>query len=563
MTLDEADTDTGDEPFTKITVEGKIRLGHRHELIQEPQKAEEEGPFVTVVSGPSRNAGVFSVDEDTRLGQKLETQFSEDMGKDLFIENAGLTTSFGIFGAPGCGKTVLLMHLLKQVLGHKPGHTNRQFGALILDPKAALGEKVEQIARQTKRDKDLKIINTLHLTREREKGKPGINLIDCSFDPDELGAILVLAARSAGADVSEPFWFVEWANLFKASLGVLRRTQQLRPQAQRRRPTLKGLLDAIFDQVPGGKPGERVILLKARELLKRINELPEEDRPDACMDLHTLERFFAPNYARERAVIEALMSEKLGAFRRSRLRCYSEETPDDGRTPFYEDIIQSGKIVLVSISPAEPELAKTLCTLIKCLFQRAVLARRELLAARVISNRERPVVIACDEYSEIASEMPGQSMGDGQFLALAREYGCMAILATQSVNVLEASSLKESWRSVFSNFAAKIYMRLVDNETAEEAAKLAGESDWIIKSSSQSNGPETTLGLQEGLRERKNLPTSVLTHVLKRGQAVVIGSLDGGETTPGTYYISVPPPPRDENGAPAGQGARRIRRQDP
>ena len=39
-----------------------------------------------------------------------------------------------------------------------------------------------------------------------------------------------------------------------------------------------------------------------------------------------------------------------------------------------------------------------------------------------------------------------QSMGDGQFLALARQYGCMGLLATQSVNVLEASSLRDAWR---------------------------------------------------------------------------------------------------------------------
>ena len=179
--------------------------------------------------------------------------------------------------------------------------------------------------------------------------------------------------------------------------------------------------------------------------------------------------------------------------------------------------------------------------LIKCLFQRAVLSRGEHL-----SNVVRPVVLACDEYSEIASEVPGQSLGDGQFLALARQYGCMALLATQSVNVLQASSLRETWRSVFSNFSAKIYMRLVDNETADEATKLAGESDWRIIERSQSyGGGSPSSGISRQLRDRKNLPTTILTHVLRRGQAVVIGSLDGGASTPGTYFLAVPPPPED------------------
>lgn len=197
--------------------------------------------------------------------------------------------------------------------------------------------------------------------------------------------------------------------------------------------------------------------------------------------------------------------------------------------------------MLVSISPSEPTLAKTLSTLVKALFQRTVLARGDLLSSGIITNNKRPLVIACDEYSEIASEIPGQSMGDGQFLALARQYGCMALFATQSVNVLEASSLRDVWRSVFSNFAAKIYMRLADNETAEEATKLAGESDWNVRSLTTSVDSEGhSLSRQQDVRERKNLPTTVLTQVLKTGQAVIIGSLDGGLTNPGTYYLEVP-----------------------
>jgi hypothetical protein len=195
------------------------------------------------------------------------------------------------------------------------------------------------------------------------------------------------------------------------------------------------------------------------------------------------------------------------------------------------------------------------------LFQRAVLAREQLLNAKTITNAVRPVVIACDEYSEIASEVPGQSMGDGQFLALARQYGCMALFATQSVNVLEASSLKESWKSVFSNFAAKIYMRLADNDTAEEATKLAGESDWrVVNQGSNIGGQGHGASTQHDLRERKNLPSTILTQVLKVGEGVVIGALDGGATSPGTRFLKVPfanpsAPARGATGSKSGRRA--------
>jgi type IV secretory pathway TraG/TraD family ATPase VirD4 len=134
-------------------------------------------------------------------------------------------------------------------------------------------------------------------------------------------------------------------------------------------------------------------------------------------------------------------------------------------------------------------------------------------------------------------------MGDGHFFSLSRQFGCMGILATQSVNVLQASSLKEAWRSVFSNFGAKVFMRLADNETAEEASKLAGECDWYIHSEGASRSKDGVgSSTQQDLRERKTLPTAVLTQVMRRGQAVVIGSLDGNKSEPTTRFVRVSGP---------------------
>ncbi|HRI13556.1 MAG TPA: type IV secretion system DNA-binding domain-containing protein [Verrucomicrobiota bacterium] len=527
--------------FKKITVEGSIQLGLQHELVQGPRRVSGiEAMFATRGSGPEAEYDAHRFDKDDALGEVLEIRFSEQqIQPELRISGAGLTTSFGIFGAPGSGKTVLLLHLLEEVLAHSQKVPDRRYGALILDPKAALIEQVAEAVDRAGRSKDLVVINTQSLTESGE----ALNVIDSTLDPYELGAILVLAGRSAGIDASDPFWFQEWSNLFASSLSILRAHARCNPTASGPRPvTLRRLLDAIFDEEEAdddaGYPRERTIQRLARKMAARIGESGTMQDSDLLIDLRQLERFYRQDYV---GTIEAFVTKAFGMFRRSRLQCYSDESVSPGGPPFYEDIIENGRIVLVSISPSEPVLAKTLCTLIKCLFQRTVLARRELLASRVITNSTRPLVIACDEYSEIASEVPGQSMGDGQFLALAREYGCMALLATQSVNVLQASSLKETWKSVFSNFGAKIYMRLVDNETAEEATKLAGESDWRVLSRGVSHGKDGTTGtINNELRERKNLPSTVLTQVLKTGQAVVIGSLDGGSSLPGTYFLKVP-----------------------
>lgn len=513
------------EKFTKIKVRGKIHLGYRKELLQIPEK-KDASIYRSGGKGAEHKYDKISNENFSSIGDSLNFKIAEDKISDLYIENAGLVTSYGIFGAPGSGKTVLLLYLLEQLFNLNSNNNQKKYGALILDPKASLVDDITILAQKAGRLEDLVIVGN-----GQEINAIGTNLVSY-----ELGEILVLAARSAGIGASDPFWFQEWSNLFSSCINILRTdAKQHDLSLEGVRPvTLKLLLDSIFDEVTteGGNQKERKIQQIARRVSKYLkdNDIAEKD---VLMDIQQVNKFFTQDYV---GTIEAFITRAFGMFRKTRNLFYSDDSIKI-RPNFYEDIIEKGKIVIVSISPSEPVLAKTLCTLIKCLFQRTVLSRGE----DFIKNKIRPVVIACDEYSEIASEIPGQSMGDGQFLALARQYGCMAIFATQSVNVLQASPLKDTWKSVFSNFAAKIYMRLADNETAEEATKLAGESEWKILSRGSTFGQQgRSTSKQRELRERKNLPPIIMTQVLKTGQAVVVGSLDGGLANTGTYFLSVP-----------------------
>lgn len=546
--------------FPRIELSGWISLGEERKLIQGPDEDDDEPElFQTMGTGPAHEHDPVSPDDRDKLGTELEYRLSKKSKGDLYITDKGLTNSFGIFGAPGTGKTTLLLYILRQVVALYHDDPRMQFGSLILDPKAAVVDEFRNMCSDAGRDHDLIEIGT---------GVRPVNVIDCSLDPYELGAILVLAGRSAGIDASDPFWFQEWTNLFASTLSILRVQATVLSKGWRghvQPVTLKSMLDAIFEEVPAnaerGLPAERSIQRIARNLMAHIDAVPEESREDVRIDLKQLERFYRQEYV---GTIEAFITKAFGMFRRHRNRCYSDDTPrPSGRPPFYEDIVENGRLVIIAISPSEPVLAKTLCTLVKVLFQRTVLGRGMLVNDGVITNLNRPVIMACDEYSEIASEVPGQSMGDGQFLALARQFGCMALFATQSVNVLEASSLRDTWRSIFGNFAAKIYMRLADNETADEAVKLAGESDWqLISKGTQRGGESSSVSHNQELRERKNLPSHILTHRLGDREAVVIGTLDGGETKPKTKFIKVrskkdhklmPPPPPDWKPASADE----------
>ena len=465
--------------------------------------------------------------------QQLEYTLRETE-TELYIENRGLTSSYGIFGAPGSGKTVLMLYLLRQLLELDADDPSRKVGALILDPKAALIEDVRSILDAIGRSDDLIVLNAAEL----EKRKESVNVIDCDLDPYELARALVLAAQSAGVGASEPFWFGDWENLFSAAIYLMQRQGK-------NVLTLQELVDAVLtvkrpDPTISDEPPQRPIEKIAKDARHDLEKLSRDERLEPEAAINQIEHFYSQE-PDNIASVEVLIRRGYAEFLRMRTARYSATIPKDAtRTNFYDRIIDEGKIVLVSVSPADPGLAKVLCTLVKNLFMQSMRSRLDRVRDRTrsLKNFERPVVLACDEYSQVASEIPGQ-VGDGDFFSIARQQGCMGLLATQSVNVLQASSLKENWKSIFSNFGAKIFMRAVDNETVEEATKLAGETDWYETSLGTSSGGQGFgSSTQRSVKERKALPSHVLTQLIETGQGVVIGSLDGWN--PSTYFFDVP-----------------------
>src|SRR5262252_4503366 len=99
----------------KIKVSGSIQLGHQRELIQEPL-AHNEPPLIVDGVGPKHEYDGVVAPDGSSLGQALGFRLDDKNIGELRIKDSGLVTSFGIFGAPGAGKTVLLQHLLEQVL---------------------------------------------------------------------------------------------------------------------------------------------------------------------------------------------------------------------------------------------------------------------------------------------------------------------------------------------------------------------------------------------------------------------------------------------------------------
>lgn len=523
----------------RIIVKGEIYIGRAQELVQKVVSQTPE----TMFFGGGMPMGMAPIEytplasQAGALPMEKLTYSLEPKPEVISISDDGLVASYGIFGAPGSGKTFLLLQLLRQILALNKEDPEMKFGALILDPKAALINDITNIAKETGRLDDLVIINTDRLNDPNHK--EAINVIHADMDPYELGKQLVQAAQAAGVATSDPYWILAWANIFGAtayllSLGTLN-------------VTLKDVMEySLTIDYRSGKDDSRVperkIQTLARLIQRNIDSLHPDEQQDAQMAIDQLNNYFLAE-TKELSTIENIIRSAYNDFLRAKYSCFSKSESKDlarQRPPFYDQVIEEGKIILFSMSPAEPNIAKTLCTLVKCLFQRSVLSRLERVQSGRLKNFKRPVLIACDEYSQVASELVGQSMGDGDFFSQSRQNGCMGILATQSVNVLRATSLKENWRSVFSNFGAKIFMRLVDNETTEEATKLAGESDWYLTTMGTSRSKDgLSSSTQRDMRERKTLPSIVPTQVFQKGDAVVIGSLDGSKKQSLVQFVHV------------------------
>lgn len=524
----------------KITIKGSVHIGEEMKLIEKLVPLDSEDTFFRG-GRPAGLSPVYDIQMKNASDDIPAQSFVQELQsthRQLAIMDDGLVASYGIFGSSGSGKTHLLLYLLDQILNLNKNDENCKFGALILDPKPELVDQVKYLVTQAGRDNDLIVINTDELRNKRQS----VNIINAALEPHELGLALVQAAMSAGVATSDPYWMLSWGNLFAQACYILKHSID-------QEVTIQNLMDAVLMVEQYGERTLRPIEKLAQEIEASLSDFESAViRRNLTVMINGMRKSFSQK-DENMATIENILFRAYYPFMLGEYECYSARVRvGEDLVPrslcLYDSIMEDGKIVLVSLSSNEPNVARTLCTLIKCLFQRSVMSRTERLRPDIsryrLYNRSRPVVMVCDEYSKVASEIPGVT-GDADFFSVARSMGCMGLIATQNVNMLQSSSLKENWRAIFSIFGAKIFMRLLDSETVEEAAKLAGESEFIVTSRSTSESKDgVSFSNQGNLQQRKNLPTSVLTQVFQKGDAVLLGSLDGSATKSQMRYFHVP-----------------------
>jgi hypothetical protein len=147
--------------------------------------------------------------------------------------------------------------------------------------------------------------------------------------------------------------------------------------------------------------------------------------------------------------------------------------------PPLAELLEQGAVLALNLPIAtNPGLAKTIGTLLKQDFQRAVLNRIPRMAQEA-QRVWRELLFLCDEYQGFATVGENDPSGDEKFFALSRQAKCIPIVATQSISSLRSTLPGESWRTLVQTFRTKIFLALSDDFSARTASDLCGKEEQL------------------------------------------------------------------------------------
>jgi TraM recognition site of TraD and TraG len=437
----------------------------------------------------------------------------EPNGPIVSIDGKGLFQSYLIFGGPGAGKTHLFKRLLSQALSIC---APQRVGGLILDPKGLLVDTVRELVENIGRTQDLSVVDGWNLDRG-----PNVNLLGYSaLEPRDLGRLVADVALSEAGDLPDG-WQVHVNDLIESAVVLIHAQQGMVTPAVLAR-------DLLTRNDQGVAP-----------IAERADRLFDDTREDVVDAVRRIQDYYTNTEPGQRRFVRQIIQRSLGEMKDSKWAGISDSS---AIANIYEETIRDGKILLLSVGQGSPAFQRSLCTLVKALFQQAVLAHGSETLRRTPDRKPNPTLLACDEYAQVATESASGLVSDSRFFSLSREYRCMSLLALQSVATGKSrfpGYLRDRWEAILGNVGAKIFMRLNDVETAELASDLVGQREAEVPLNSQSSGTSKTMTHSSTLTERVILPPWLLTQTLVTGQGVAIGTLDGGSSV-GTQFFAVP-----------------------
>jgi hypothetical protein len=227
-----------------------------------------------------------------------------------------------------------------------------------------------------------------------------------------------------------------------------------------------------------------------------------------------------------------------------------ESDPDGHVLPPFDELIEAGKIIGLNFPVAlNPALAKTVATMMKIDYQRAVQLRIPRMEAEP-DRHYRSTVFICDEFQNFATVGGDNPVGDERFFSLSRQPKCIPIVASQSVSSLRDALPNEGFKTLMQTFRTKVFLTTSDPDTARFASELCGKADRtkITYSVSESSN-NAEVGWLSGRTSSNKGSVSASKHYqkskeplfderaffeLKNAQSIVV-AFDGIHPLPATY----------------------------
>ena len=563
-------------------------------------------PKLPPYPNPSERASLYLV-----LGELHHPKRPEPVERPrwLIIPSRGLYTGVAVFGATGSGKTSGCIYpFAEQLLAYRASDKTRRIGGLILEVKGDFCHKVRHILEKHGRGQDYLEVsldstyryNPLYNDLDAYALAYGIasllnNLFGKSREPfwqqayTNLVKFIILLNKvlydyvtlfdvyegainpdSLDKKIKEGEWLCETqvvvigVETFMAHKNLERHPFECDPKTGRMKaPFTEALQQQLDDQ-------------EIDYELSANSDRPGSDQPawseERRQQFEAVKRWFHHDWLRIEPRLRTSIVEGISVFLSlfddnpavKRVFCPPKETYDplankDARfgrpLPPFSELVEQGAVCALNFPvSANPGLARTIGTLMKQDFQRAVLNRIPEME-RQPERHWRETLFLCDEYHSFATVGENDPSGDEKFFALSRQAKCIPVVATHSISSLRSTLPGESWRTLLQTFRTKIFLALSDDFSARTASELCGKEEQLRANYSLSEQGQdagisvftgraaahrASIGTTKGYNVQRDFVFEAKIFAeLKNAQAIVL-AYDGSNPWPPTYCYLKP-----------------------
>jgi hypothetical protein len=522
----------------------------------------------------------------------------------LSIPERGLYTGIASFGSIGSGKTYgLILPAMRQLFAYKAGDPARKLSGIVLEVKGDLCRQLQRILKWCGRERDYVEVSL--------DGDIRYNPLNNSLDPYAQAFNIASIITSIWGKGKEPFWQQSYTDLVRYVIMLHRIRDGYLTMVDLFRTVISaGKLEEMLTAVGSrfsttsyigiGKDAYRedesllaplgfewnkdadlylITWTEALENLLTQETSAEFDvfsrkpyRPDHRDRFESIQYWYWEHWKFFRSEVKTSIVQGIAVFLSlfetdpdvRRVFCPPKDLYDgqpcatDPRgivlAPF-DELIESGAVVGLNFPVAlNPALAKTIGTMMKIDYQRAVQLRIPKMD-RHPERYFRPTVFVCDEYQNFATVGGDNPTGDERFLSLSRQPKCIPIVATQSISSLKDALPNEGVKTLLQAFRTKIFLTTSDPETARYASELCGKADrtrisytvsesstnanvgWLSGRTSSSKG--SVSASKQYQKHKELLFEEKFFFDLKNAQSIV-AAFDGVSPLPPTYCYLKP-----------------------